>query len=273
VRMANLRWSSVYRISHRIVPRYSLGRVFLAGDAAHIHPPIGGQGMNTGLQDAHNLSWKLGLAAKGIVPERFLESYSVERHPVGVDVVEQTSRAMDEAVAGGAVRGTGDARESQLFINYRPSPWVQDDVAEGANEPNVPRAGDRAPDVTGLSRPFVAHPLRLREQQERGQHVLVGYRAGSFNEPEQRAFADLEDGVRKRLAGLATGFVITAPGTDFVDGEQVSIFSDSEGAFRRAYGAQPGMVWLIRPDGHLAWRCDRADPERLGRFLDQMEVR
>jgi 2-polyprenyl-6-methoxyphenol hydroxylase-like FAD-dependent oxidoreductase len=131
VRLFNRRWSSVYRISHRIVPRYSLGRVFLAGDAAHIHPPVGGQGMNTGLQDAHNLSWKLALAARGIVKEEFLESYSVERHPVGVDVVEQTSRAMDENLASGSVRGMGYARESQLFINYRSSPWVQDDVKRG----------------------------------------------------------------------------------------------------------------------------------------------
>jgi 2-polyprenyl-6-methoxyphenol hydroxylase-like FAD-dependent oxidoreductase len=66
VQLSHLRWSSVYRISYRIVPRYSVGRVFLAGNAAHIHPPIGGLGMNTGLQDAHNLSWKLGLVAQGI---------------------------------------------------------------------------------------------------------------------------------------------------------------------------------------------------------------
>ncbi len=64
-RLSSMRWSSVYRVSHRIVPAYSRGRVFIAGDAAHIHPPVGGQGMNTGLQDAHNLAWKLSLAAKG----------------------------------------------------------------------------------------------------------------------------------------------------------------------------------------------------------------
>ena len=61
----NLRWSSVFRISHRIVDRYSVGRVFVAGDAAHIHPPTGAQGMNTGIQDAHNLAWKLALAVSG----------------------------------------------------------------------------------------------------------------------------------------------------------------------------------------------------------------
>jgi len=61
----NLRWSSVFRISHRIVDRYRVGRVFVAGDAAHIHPPTGAQGMNTGIQDAHNLAWKLALVVSG----------------------------------------------------------------------------------------------------------------------------------------------------------------------------------------------------------------
>lgn len=269
VQLSRLRWSSVYRISHRIVPHYSVGRVFLAGDAAHIHPPIGGQGMNTGLQDAHNLSWKLGLVAKGIATEQLLESYSVERHPVGLDVVEQTSRAMGETMATGSMGRVGQVRESQLFINYRSSAWVQDDVAQGAEKPGVPRAGDRAPDATGLSRPFVAHRLRLREWLERGHHVLIGYSEGNSTASDQRTFAELVQGTQKRLGGLTAGLALIASGTSFVEGEQIPVLSDQEDAFQKIYGARPGMVWLIRPDGHLAWRCDRADPQRLGRFLER----
>ena len=66
----DLRWSSVFRISHRIVDRYCDGRVFVAGDAAHIHPPTGAQGMNTGIQDAYNLAWKLALAVRGEAADR-----------------------------------------------------------------------------------------------------------------------------------------------------------------------------------------------------------
>jgi 2-polyprenyl-6-methoxyphenol hydroxylase-like FAD-dependent oxidoreductase len=273
VQLSHLRWSSVYRISHRIVPHYSVGRVFLAGDAAHIHPPIGGQGMNTGLQDAHNLSWKLGLVARGIAEDPFLESYSAERYPVGLDVVEQTSRAMDETMATGSVGRVGQVRESQLFINYRSSAWVQDDVAVSSDEPTSPRAGDRAPDATGLSRPFVAHRLRLRERLERGHHVLIGYTAANTPAANQRTFADLVQGTYQRLGGLAAGLLIVAAGNDFVESEQIPVLCDQEGAFKRSYGARPGMVWLIRPDGHLAWRCDRPDPERLGRFLDRIAAR
>lgn len=97
--LSSMRWSSVYRVSHRIVPAYSRGRVFIAGDAAHIHPPVGGQGMNTGLQDARNLAWKLALAARDLAQPELLESYSEERPPVGVDVVQSTSAALNAVFA------------------------------------------------------------------------------------------------------------------------------------------------------------------------------
>lgn len=87
-----MRWSSVFRISHRLVDRYSVGRVFVAGDAAHIHPPTGAQGMNTGIQDAYNLAWKLALALEGGARPGLLDSYDAERRPVGEEVVRRTVR-------------------------------------------------------------------------------------------------------------------------------------------------------------------------------------
>jgi pentachlorophenol monooxygenase len=85
-----LRWSSVFRISHRIVDAYGRVQVFVAGDAAHIHPPTGAQGMNTGIQDAHNLAWKLALAVHGQAAAGLLASYDAERRPVGEEVVGRT---------------------------------------------------------------------------------------------------------------------------------------------------------------------------------------
>ncbi|WP_181783078.1 FAD-dependent monooxygenase, partial [Pseudonocardia pini] len=93
-----LRWSSIFRISHRIVDAYSRGRVFVAGDAAHIHPPTGGQGMNTGIQDTINLAWKLALAVRGEAAPGLLESYDAERRPVGEEVVGRTTAAASTGV-------------------------------------------------------------------------------------------------------------------------------------------------------------------------------
>ena len=91
-RVEELLWASEFRIAHRIADRFRLGRAFLAGDAAHVHSPAGGQGMNTGLQDAVNLAWKLALAVRGEGGEELLDSYELERRPVAAQVVRQTDR-------------------------------------------------------------------------------------------------------------------------------------------------------------------------------------
>jgi 2-polyprenyl-6-methoxyphenol hydroxylase-like FAD-dependent oxidoreductase len=85
-----IRWSTYFRIHHRQVEQMRVGRVFIAGDAAHIHSPFGGQGMNTGLQDVWNLVWKLDLAVRGRANERLLESYTIERRPVIKQVIDLT---------------------------------------------------------------------------------------------------------------------------------------------------------------------------------------
>ncbi|MFH9433222.1 FAD-dependent monooxygenase [Streptomyces rochei] len=88
--MHDARWLSRFHSDERQAPRYRVGRVFLAGDAAHIHSPAGGQGMNTGLQDAANLSWKLAAVVQGRAAERLLDSYESERHPVGRAVLRSS---------------------------------------------------------------------------------------------------------------------------------------------------------------------------------------
>ena len=132
----NLRWSSVFRISHRIVNAYGRGRVFVAGDAAHIHPPTGAQGMNTGIQDAHNLAWKLALAVSGDAAPGLLDSYDDERRPVGEEVVGRTVRSAREGI--GADSNDPDfviRREAQLLIDYGDSPIV----SAGAGTPRTRR--------------------------------------------------------------------------------------------------------------------------------------
>jgi 2-polyprenyl-6-methoxyphenol hydroxylase-like FAD-dependent oxidoreductase len=96
--MSDLRWSSLFRISMRLASAYRVGNAFIAGDAAHIHPPTGGQGMNTGIQDAYNLARKMALVLKGVARPELLDTYEAERRPVGADVVSRT-RAHRSALA------------------------------------------------------------------------------------------------------------------------------------------------------------------------------
>ncbi len=92
------RWLSRFTDATRLAERYRTGRVFLAGDAAHVHPPLGGQGLNLGIQDAFNLGWKLAAQVNGWAPEALLDSYHTERHPVAADVLNIT-RAQSELIS------------------------------------------------------------------------------------------------------------------------------------------------------------------------------
>ncbi len=92
------RWLSRFTDATRLAERYRTGRVLLAGDAAHVHPPLGGQGLNLGIQDAFNLGWKLAAEVDGWAPERLLDSYHTERHPVAADVLN-TTRAQSELIS------------------------------------------------------------------------------------------------------------------------------------------------------------------------------
>ncbi len=139
----------MFKISHRIVDSYCRGRVFVAGDAAHVRPPTGAQGMNTGIQDAGNLAWKLALAVVGTATEGLPDSYDAERRPVGEEVVERTVRSAREGI--GAGENDPDViirRQAQLLIDYRDSPIVTSSIDASPG----PRAGSRAPDAAGLMR-------------------------------------------------------------------------------------------------------------------------
>ncbi|MBL8797516.1 MAG: FAD-dependent monooxygenase, partial [Planctomycetia bacterium] len=245
VQVSELRWSSVFRISHRIVSRYRVGRVFLAGDAAHIHPPTGGQGMNTGLQDAHNLAWKLALDLQGKAAPDLLDSYEAERRPVGLAVVERTKqRSMNFAD-----RSTHDIQaqrdDSQLFIHYRGSPWVMEQLTKPDALAGGPQPGDRAPDVLGLRREGVHVPLRLFDLLRGGGFTLFAYGATALP-------ADVLH--RCRAAGIQVYRV-----TPFETDGELPTLIDAEGNFQRVYAAVAGTAYLVRPDGVVGFRTDGLD--------------
>jgi 2-polyprenyl-6-methoxyphenol hydroxylase-like FAD-dependent oxidoreductase len=133
-RVERVAWSSIYQPAVRMVDRYRVGRVLLAGDAAHVHPPAGGQGLNTGVQDAYNLGWKLAHVARG-GPDSLLDTYQAERLPIAVAVLGLTKRLHQT----GSIK-RGDAT-NQLALHYRTSP-----LSSGVRFGNL-HPGDRMPDA------------------------------------------------------------------------------------------------------------------------------
>ncbi|AKS35985.1 monooxygenase [Mycolicibacterium goodii] len=172
--MSGMRWSSRFLSERRQARTYRRGRVFLAGDAAHVHSPLGGQGMNTGLGDALNLGWKLALAVRGRAPAWLLDSYERERHPVGAGVLRFTD-AFNQIVLSSPARRR--ARVAALAVVLR-IPGVRRSLTERLSGIGItyPRSrhehrlvGHRMPDVK-------CGGSRLYELLRDGKFVLVSSR-------------------------------------------------------------------------------------------------
>lgn len=161
IRLHGLTWATRWRANKRLATRFRQDRVFLAGDAAHVHPPTGGQGLNTGVGDAYNLGWKLADGA-----EELLASYEAERRPVAARVLGMSSRLLDSHT-----RGDADALErgedtKQLDISYAAGPLSRDE----RSTPGSVQSGDRAPDAPVLD--GTGRPIRLFDLF-RGPHATV----------------------------------------------------------------------------------------------------
>ncbi|MFS2021473.1 FAD-dependent monooxygenase, partial [Massilia sp. CT11-108] len=119
VHVASVSWASAYTMNARLADRYRVGRVFLAGDAAHTHPPTGGQGLNTSVQDAYNLGWKLAAVLAG-APDDLLDTYEAERRPLAAAMLQLSTALLDAARRGGEMRRGRETR--QLDLAYPDSP-------------------------------------------------------------------------------------------------------------------------------------------------------
>jgi pentachlorophenol monooxygenase len=269
-RASNLRWSSIFRISHRIVDRYSTGRVFLAGDAAHIHPPTGAQGMNTGIQDAVALAWRLALAVRGTAAPGLLDTYDAERRPIGEEVVRRTVR---HARAGFEADDpeTLMMREAQLLIAY-PDSTLSGEGTGAERLKGGPRPGERAPDCQHLRRSTAAFPLRLHELLSGTRPALLLYaeNADQISELALAAAAAVtaaRDHLDVVLVLAATAVVPDQIADAPLDGRPTAVVWDTAGGFRAAYGAVGGCCHLVRPDHHVSFRAGQALPDELTSHL------
>jgi 2-polyprenyl-6-methoxyphenol hydroxylase-like FAD-dependent oxidoreductase len=216
--MHDQRWMSRFESDERLVPTYRVGRVFLAGDAAHVHSPAGGQGMNTGIQDAVNLGWKMAAALRGWAPSGLLDSYHSERHPVGHSVVQGSGALLRLALLGSvplrAIRNVAGA----AAVRWGP-------IVRNAAE-----------FVSGLA---IAYP------RSRGDHQLVGTRVPDVTVGDIGRAERLYERLRGSRFVLLTGQDHHGLIDPWVDRVDVVTTID-----------RPHGLTLVRPDGYVAWATD-----------------
>ena len=275
-------WLSNFVVHHRIVDHYRKGHVFVAGDAAHVHSPIGGQGMNTGIQDAYNLAWKLALVING-APETLLDSYEAERLPVGRKVLQQTDVNHRLRVSGSLLADVlmdhvvfpllrvpaildvvGDfvlKRGSQLDVNYRASSLSE----HTGSYRKGPRAGDRAPDGQLLDPS--GQPTSLFAQFRTPDFRLLLFQ-GRRQAADTKALAAIGQRVRVATDGLVRPLVITTDDATSRD-DNVIVLNDPKQRTHVCYGASTPSLYLIRPDGYVGFRGYADDEAELLGYLQR----
>src|SRR5690349_6815655 len=218
-------------MSARLADRYRVGRVFLIGDAAHTHPPTGGQGLNTSVQDAYNLGWKLS-AVIGGARDTLLDSYQEERRPIAADMLGLATKLLDAARRGELRRGRD---VQQLDLGYPGSSLAMEKPARSGLF-----AGDRAPDAP--LRGAAGQPVRLFGLFKGPHWTLLGYDVA-------------RDAVPPR-AGLHIHTI--GPGGDIVDGR---------GFLRDFYFLESGDWVLVRPDGYVGAIVSSSETGALKTYL------
>jgi 2-polyprenyl-6-methoxyphenol hydroxylase-like FAD-dependent oxidoreductase len=235
IHVGSIAWASTFTMNARLADHYRCGRVFLVGDAAHIHPPTGGQGLNTSVQDAYNLGWKLAGVLRG-APEPLLDSYEEERRPIAAAMLGLSTQLL-EAQKRGEMRRGREVR--QLDLGYASSS-LSLDRPENAR---LLIAGDRAPDapVHGAA----GAPTRLFSLFQGAHWTLLGYDV-------ERSLVPPRPALQVHTLG---------PGGDIID---------ADGRFQDAYALTVGDWALIRPDGYIGAIISSRHVDELERYLQRV---
>lgn len=202
----SLRWTSYFRIHHRHVGRVRVGRMFIAGDAAHIHSPFGGQGMNTGLQDVWNLAWKLDLAVRGRGNEQLLESYNAERIPVIKSVIETTHRLT--RVMGTPSRLAQALRNTVIPLVSR-LPAFRHRFIQNLSELGLAYAG--SPIIEGAGNRYFDESLRGGKGIGASFLLFIANDADSSTKEAARRFCDSSRGLVESRLARCPGIALIRP--------------------------------------------------------------
>jgi 2-polyprenyl-6-methoxyphenol hydroxylase-like FAD-dependent oxidoreductase len=258
-------WFSTYRIHHRSAARFRDRRCFLLGDAAHIHSPVGAQGMNTGLQDAYNLAWKLALVVSGRADAGLLDSYEDERIPVARRLLRTTDRAFSLIVSDSRLAGLFRTR---ILARIAAFAMRRERIRKLAFR-TISQTGIRYP-ASSLSQTLAGLPGGAPRAGDRFPWLRLKFQAGG---PTEDLFQKLDD---TRFNLIVIGQPLPAGGApDLGDMVRVHAIPDDPANGRELARVQlrGPAFYLLRPDGHVGLAGARLDAGALGRYLLERHMR
>jgi 2-polyprenyl-6-methoxyphenol hydroxylase-like FAD-dependent oxidoreductase len=303
-------WLTWFTINKRAANDYQVGRAFVLGDAAHIHSPALGQGMNSGMQDAFNLGWKLELVVKELADSKLLESYENERHPVGKMLLRNTDIAtkmitirnpissklrdvlLPLIVDHEVVQHRALKTLSMLGVNYRHSKITGEQSNDSSNDQSNsqpesmltkigawldfshgPKPGDRAPDGY-VSSSKDSDNMRLFPRIANIRHnilVFAGLKPDGDQEASINKLALFAQSNDAQYADIH--FVITDETASNKLNKEVEVLVDEDQSLHHLYGAAKECFYIIRPDGYVGFRSQSLSPEAITTYFEKISAR
>jgi len=280
-------WLAYFGVNERYSSRVRVERVFLLGDAAHIHSPAGGQGMNTGMQDAFNLAWKLALLTRGHGDsEALAESFHAERHPVAKSLIEKTSKLLRFGMANNAflrvakdvaiklifqssfVQSKLSGEFSELHICYPESPLVIPDEAAWPNAGGF-EPGSKPRDTT-VQDPTTKAPVSLWRQFLTTKHTLVIFSGKKAPEGTSNQMENIAAAVKTHGDAVQIIIVWAADKAPLNPPSGATLYLDPTGTAHERYGIDHAAWYLIRPDQYLAARAPTLKTDALHAYLKKV---
>ena len=278
--LSDPRWLGYFRINYRLSPHFRAGRLFLAGDAAHVHSPLAGLGMNVGIQDAYNLAWKLSLVAQKKANSSLVGSYEIERQFVASDVIEMTRKITETMEAYSSLpqekkdsfiqglltpepeRLDAARHLQEVDLDYKESPLSleNDKTFQGG-----PKPGTQAPDADDLVVDG-NHTSYFKLPADEHFRLLV-----FCGDPSSESLLEIEaaSDASTRYASWLKPYIIMRRIGDEPIGKHTTVF-DQSGTMHRKFAADGKCIYLIRPDGYVAYRS--TDLNSVGTYFEHIDM-
>ncbi len=275
-------WLARYRTSHRYADRFREGRAFVAGDAAHVHVPLGGQGMNTGIQDGFNLTWKLAYVLNGWAKPELLDTYNAERHPVAKALIEGTDKGYTtilhpSELAQNLVRRIGPfvmrhrtvQAQLQNVLEEMNVAYMQTSLSEDAGGSRGVVPGERAPDAVTV-RLSDCRTMRLFDLLRGAHWLLLLFGGDELSDSQRNTLEAIQQRVTERFGTRVHPYLVVTEAASVQTPERTLI--DREHFLHDRYAVSSPCLYLIRPDDYVGFRGKGSDEARLLAYLDRILI-